>query len=393
MSMTSEFSRFPKEWQVLPFLDVFTDVTSKGIKVKKEDYDSNGVLPVVDQGQKLYGGYTAKENKVVGVELPAIIFGDHTKVFKLISDDFAIGADGVKLLSPKIEADKKFLFFYLNQLELEDAGYSRHYKFLKETYIPLPPLETQKQIAAVLEKADQLRKDCKLMEQELNSLAQSVFIDMFGDPVTNPKGWEVGDFGDGIEYIGDIGSNGSNDNISKNLKMSSEENYAVMIRTTNLNVNDFTKNLKYVSEETYNYFSKSKIYGGEIIMNKIGSAGKFWMMPDLNRPVSLGLNQLMIRLSSLNSWYVYYYLSTNYAQMIINSKTRGATTKSITKAAVKSIPIMLPPINQQEKFAVAIEKINLQITEGKNELNMVNDMFNSLMQKAFKGELKLEAVA
>ena len=391
--MTSEFSRFPKEWQVLPFLDVFTDVTSKGIKVKKEDYDSNGVLPVVDQGQKLYGGYTAKENKVVGVELPAIIFGDHTKVFKLISDDFAIGADGVKLLSPKIEADKKFLFFYLNQLELEDAGYSRHYKFLKETYIPLPPLETQKQIAAVLEKADQLRKDCKLMEQELNSLAQSVFIDMFGDPVTNPKGWEVGDFGDGIEYIGDIGSNGSNDNISKNLKMSSEENYAVMIRTTNLNVNDFTKNLKYVSEETYNYFSKSKIYGGEIIMNKIGSAGKFWMMPDLNRPVSLGLNQLMIRLSSLNSWYVYYYLSTNYAQMIINSKTRGATTKSITKAAVKSIPIMLPPINQQEKFAVAIEKINLQITEGKNELNMVNDMFNSLMQKAFKGELKLEAVA
>ncbi|WP_220778137.1 restriction endonuclease subunit S, partial [Shewanella hafniensis] len=55
--------------------------------------------------------------------------------------------------------------------------------------IPLPPLETQKQIAAVLEKADQLRKDCQKMEQELNSLAQSVFIEMFGDPVTNPKGW------------------------------------------------------------------------------------------------------------------------------------------------------------------------------------------------------------
>ena len=110
------------------------------------------------------------------------------------------------------------------------------------------------------------------------------------------------------------------------------------------------------------FWDKSKIYGGEIIMNKIGSAGKFWMMPDLNRPVSLGLNQLMIRLSSLNSWYVYYYLSTNYAQMIINSKTRGATTKSITKAAVKSIPIMLPPINQQEKFAVAIPMLTKQVS-------------------------------
>ncbi|MFA0521134.1 restriction endonuclease subunit S, partial [Vibrio sp. 10N.222.55.E8] len=63
--------------------------------------------------------------------------------------------------------------------------------FLKNLKIPLPPLETQKQIAAVLEKADQLRKDCQQMERELNGLAQSVFIDMFGDPVMNPKGFEV----------------------------------------------------------------------------------------------------------------------------------------------------------------------------------------------------------
>ncbi|HFQ5052024.1 TPA: restriction endonuclease subunit S [Vibrio vulnificus] len=387
--ISPEFKRFPNEWKVLPFLEVFEDVTSKGKKVKKEHYQITGDIPVVDQGQKFFGGYTDEANKITGVDLPAIVFGDHTKAFKYVEVDFAIGADGVKLLNPKIDADKKFLFYYLKQLKLEDAGYSRHFKFLKETYIPLPPLETQKKIAAVLERADQLRKDCQQMEQELNSLAQSVFIDMFGDPVTNPKGWDVATLGDEIEYIGDIGSNGSNDNVSQNLDMKDEEDYAVMIRTTNLNANDFTNNLKYISERAYNYFSKSKIYGGEIIMNKIGSAGKFWIMPDLQRPVSLGLNQLMIRLKNANTWFIYYYLSTSYGQQLISSKTRGAITKSITKSAVKDIPIIVPPMEKQAEFSLLIEKNNKLLAEQALLRGHYEQSFNALMQKAFKGELNL----
>ncbi|ELK8587931.1 restriction endonuclease subunit S [Vibrio vulnificus] len=389
MMISPEFKRFPNEWKVLPFLEVFEDVTSKGKKVKKENYQITGDIPVVDQGQKFFGGYTDEANKITGVDLPAIVFGDHTKAFKYVEVDFAIGADGVKLLNPKIDADKKFLFYYLKQLKLEDAGYSRHFKFLKETYIPLPPLETQKKIAAVLERADQLRKDCQQMEQELNSLAQSVFIDMFGDPVTNPKGWDVATLGDEIEYIGDIGSNGSNDNVSQNLDMKDEEDYAVMIRTTNLNANDFTNNLKYISERAYNYFSKSKIYGGEIIMNKIGSAGKFWIMPDLQRPVSLGLNQLMIRLKNANTWFIYYYLSTSYGQQLISSKTRGAITKSITKSAVKDIPIIVPPMEKQAEFSLLIEKNNKLLAEQALLRGHYEQSFNALMQKAFKGELNL----
>jgi len=65
---------------------------------------------------------------------------------------------------------------------------------LKNLQVPLPPLETQKQIAQVLATADQLRKDCQQVEQELNTLAQSVFLEMFGDPVTNPKGWKEQNF-------------------------------------------------------------------------------------------------------------------------------------------------------------------------------------------------------
>ena len=164
-----KFNSIPNDWVVLPFLDVFKDASAGKIKIKSENYQKNGAIPVVDQGQFLSGGYTDEVNSIVPEMLPVIIFGDHTRVFKFINFPFALGADGVKLLIPKIEADKKYLFYYLNNLRIESAGYSRHFKFLKEQYILLPPLPVQKQIAKILEQADTLRQQCQLMEQELNA--------------------------------------------------------------------------------------------------------------------------------------------------------------------------------------------------------------------------------
>ncbi len=295
----------------------------------------------------------------------------------------------------------KFVFYYLSsqfflsllpkitKKSVNQASFTvTHYKDLP---IPLPPLPVQKQIAAVLEKADTLRNQCQQMEQELNALAQSVFLDMFGDPVTNTKGWDVKKFENHIEYIGDIGSNGSNATISANLEMLDDESYALMVRTTNFNKKDFTDNVKYVSKKTYDFFKKSQIFGGEIVMNKIGSAGQFWIMPELNKPVSLGLNQFVIRLKNLNTDYLFYYLSTEFGQKIIQSKLNGATTKSITKGAVKELPLMLPPIELQEKFSEFIQK-NKALTPNKLQAELEGN-FNSLMQRAFKGELELKGVA
>ena len=253
--------------------------------------------------------------------------------------------------------------------------------------IPLPPLAEQQKIAAILDAADSLRqKDQQLIEHH-TALSQSLFLEMFGDPVSNPMGWEKSELGNHIEYIGDIGSNGANAIVAKNLVMNDFEDYAIMIRTVNLNSNNFSKNIKYISKETYDFFAKSKIYGGEIIMNKIGSAGKFWIMPNLKKPVSLGLNQLVIRLKNLNTQFLYYYLSTGYCQAIIESSTRGAVTKSITKLAVKKLPLMYPAIEFQNQFAERIQAIEAQKQQAQASLKKSETLFNSLLQRAFKGEL------
>lgn len=294
-------------------------------------------------------------------------------------------------IKDKTKVDLKYLYWAVQQIDLEGIGdkavkgITLNKEKLKELQIPLPPLPIQKRIAEILDAADELkRKDNELLNK-YDELAQSIFIDMFGDPVRNEKGWEKMEFGSCIEYIGDIGSNGSNATISKNIEMLDTEDYAIMIRTTNLNANNFEKNLKYVSKKTYDFFSKSQIFGGEIIMNKIGSAGDFWIMPHLNKPVSLGLNQLVIRLKNLNSKYLYYYLSTNYSKAKIKASINGAVTKSITKSAVKSLPLLYPKLDLQNKFSEIVSLIEKQ--KNKSSTIQVNQLFKSIIQKAFKGEL------
>lgn len=298
---------------------------------------------------------------------------------------------------PKNEKlDTNFLFHFLNSDVFENeaiknsagaAQLNLSTKWLGDFEIPLPSLATQQRIAAILDQADAIIQNNRAIVQKYDALTQSLFLDMFGDPVKNEKGWEKRKLNDFLEVLVDVGSNGGNDWVSANIKMKDEEDYALMIRTVNLNKNDFENNLKYVSEETYNLFKKTKVYGGEIIMNKIGSAGEFWLMPYLNRPVSLGLNQLMMKFRNLDKFFFYFYFSTNYGKKLINSKLNGATTKSITKTALRDLDILYPPMELQNQFAERVALIESQKQQAQLELAKSEELFQSLLQRAFKGEL------
>lgn len=136
------------------------------------------------------------ESRLCGLGQSAIVFGDHTRCVKYIDFPFCMGADGVKILRPKIEADLKYLYYYLRQLNLPDAGYSRHFKYLKRTEIVLLSLPEQRRIAAILDQAEALRANRRGALAQLDSLSQSIFVEMFGDPKTNPKGWQCAEMPD-----------------------------------------------------------------------------------------------------------------------------------------------------------------------------------------------------
>ena len=229
----------------------------------------------------------------------------------------------------------------------------------KKMEISLPSLGEQREIIDKVTKIETIIKQRKQELQLLDDLIKARFVEMFGDARENPNGYTTVPFIDIIEYMGDIGSNGANKVVVDHLDMKDEEDYAMMVRFTNFTKNDFTDDVKYVSKEAYDFFKKSQIFGGELIICKIGSAGQNYVMPYLNRPVSLGLNQIMVRIKeNILMPYLYQYLHTDYGEFLISGCINGAVTKTITKTELKKIPIMLPPMELQNEFAEFVKQVD-----------------------------------
>ena len=232
-------------------------------------------------------------------------------------------------------------------------------KELNRIELDLPSIDEQNIIASLLSKLEMVI-ELRIQElQSLDNLIKARFVEMFGDARENPNGYTTVPFIDIIEYMGDIGSNGANKVVVDHLDMKDEEDYAMMVRFTNFTKNDFTDDVKYVSKEAYDFFKKSQIFGGELIICKIGSAGQNYVMPYLNRPVSLGLNQIMVRIKeNILMPYLYQYLHTDYGEFLISGCINGAVTKTITKTELKKIPVMLPPMELQNEFAEFVKQVN-----------------------------------
>ena len=250
--------------------------------------------------------------------------------------------------------------------------------------VPLPEIKEQQQILEIIH---HVKATCGLRQQELQKLDDLVkarFVEMFGDVRENPNRYKTIPFIDIVDYMGDIGSNGANKVVVDHLDMKDEEDYAFMVRFTNFTKNDFTDDVKYVSKEAYDFLKKSQVFGGELIICKIGSAGQNYVMPYLNRPVSLGLNQIMVRIKdNILMPYLYQYLHTDYGEFLISGCINGAVTKTITKTELKKIPVMLPPMELQMQFADFVAQVDKSKSEVKKALDKTQLLFDSLMQQYF----------
>ncbi|MFW7523378.1 restriction endonuclease subunit S [Vibrio ostreicida] len=301
-----------------------------------------------------------------------------------------------KLVLDESLVDKNYLFYVLqndvDKIKQQQGTGSTMIHVTKVSMenreIPLPPLETQKQIAEVLEKADQLRKDCQQMEQELNSLAQSVFIELFGDPVTNPKGWDVKPLSCLLSQPLQNGAYYPKEDYSDDgveMVHMGDVFYDFIPRGGMKRVNASKKDIE-----------KYKLTSNDLLISRRSLMLEGAAKPSLIEESSEDLifESSMIRLTPnnkiLNVMYLFYYLSNPIVkQHFIYQYITGATIKGINQSNLEKVEVLVPDYKMQEDFLIIEQKIRNQKNDLLNLVKEYEDNYNALMQKAFKGELNL----
>ena len=170
----------PEGWADSSVTEIVQMISANNKKLAQKKYLQQGEFPVIDQGQDFIGGYSDDKSLVIEEEPPFIIFGDHTRAFKFANFKFVPGADGVKIMKP-LGVDPKWCFYILQAIKIPNKGYARHFQYLKEAYVPVPPPEQQKRIVAKIEELfshidagiEALKKAKQLLKQYRQSVLKA----------------------------------------------------------------------------------------------------------------------------------------------------------------------------------------------------------------------------
>lgn len=177
------------------FDEVFEDVTKLGVKIKTDEYHPIGKYQIIDQGQEAVAGYSDLEDGVFE-NVPAIVFGDHTRIVKYVDQPFFLGADGVKVLRSRFkDANYRYLYYALKSVKIPNTGYNRHFKWLKEAKIYYPNSEEQSKIVLILDGISSVIEHRQRQLQKLDELVKARFIELFGTETEFDK-WPCCTIGD-----------------------------------------------------------------------------------------------------------------------------------------------------------------------------------------------------
>jgi len=248
--------------------------------------------------------------------------------------------------------------------------------------INLPPLDQQKKIAAILDAADAYRQKTKALIEKYDELTQSLFLDMFGDPVTNPKGWEVKTLNNVCSKITD-GTHHS--------PTPQESGYpyvtAKHVKPFRLN---FLSKPSYVSKDAHTeIYKRCTPELGDVLYIKDGATTGIACVNTFDEPISMLSSLALLKPGNeVNNQYLCYWLNhKGIKQKLISEFMSGAAIKRFTLKKINSFKLMIPNIELQNQFAERVQAIEEQKAQAQASLAQAEDLFNSLLQRAFKGEL------
>ncbi len=317
--------------------------------------------------------------------------------FDLDTDENYLCNNFTSVLRPKSDkVHSKYLFWMLFYQHLSKKTLNFQNKttgiinlkldrYVKEIQIPLPPLDIQKKIADTLDKAQELIDKRKEQITVLDKFLENLFLDMFGDPVSNPMGWEIKELKNIILTV----TNG----ITRRRKISENIGDIVLrLRDIKINSIDYSDTNRIPLETKEKEKFKAEL--GDLLFIRVNGnpeyVGRCSVFKGFLENVYFNDHIMRVRfdLNHSNSIFLSHYLNNNFGKKEIKKSLKtSAGQHTISQSGLEKVAIILPPLDLQNQFASIVEKVEAEKTKLEASLKEMEDNFNSIMQRAFKGEL------
>lgn len=253
---------------------------------------------------------------------------------------------------------------------------------LSNLKFPLPPLDEQRRIAAILDKADAIRRKRQESIRLTEEFLHSTFLEMFGDPVTNPKGWEIVSISDVCSEIVDC--------VNRTAPTVDFQTPYKMIRTTNVrNYSIDLSDVRFVEEHIYEQWTRRLLpKRGDIVFTREAPAGEAGII-ETDEKVFLGQRTMHFRLdlSRTTSEYLLYELMGAGISRQIDGMSAGSTVKHLSVPECKEFKVRIPPIRIQQTFSTIVNRVKGAKEKQRSISEYSHQMFSSLTHCAFRGEL------
>ena len=292
---------------------------------------------------------------------------------------------------------------YFDWVNSFDTGATRgniNAKTYGDMEIELPSRKVQDKIVSILSSLDQKIELNNKINADLEEMAQAIFKNWFVDfePFKDgkfvdselgmiPEGWKVGKITDIGCLITDYVSNGSFASLKQNVHLYETKEYAQFIRNTDLKTNTFSV---YVDKHSYDFLSKSTLYGNEIIISNVGDVGSVHLCPKLDIPMTLGNNIIMLRPNEKEyNYFLYLWFKYFSGQGLIQGIKGGSAQPKFNKTDFKNLPLLIPSFEIIEKSYWIFESMFSILSSNVKESSRLSTLRDTLLPRLMSGELEV----
>ena len=292
---------------------------------------------------------------------------------------------------------------YFDWVNSFDTGATRgniNAKTYGDMEIELPSRKVQDKIVSILSSLDRKIELNNKINADLEEMAQSIFKNWFVDfePFKDgkfvdselgmiPEGWKVGKITDIGCLITDYVSNGSFASLKQNVHLYETKEYAQFIRNTDLKTNTFSV---YVDKHSYDFLSKSTLYGNEIIISNVGDVGSVHLCPKLDIPMTLGNNIIMLRPNEKEyNYFLYLWFKYFSGQALIQGIKGGSAQPKFNKTDFKNLPLLIPSFEIIERSYWIFESMFSILSSNVKENSRLSLLRDTLLPRLMSGELEV----